>query len=98
MNDHLRNLAGLDRVIHEPGRLIIVALLFAVEEADFRYLLNETGMNKGTLSSHLARLEAEKYVNIEKTYRGKIPLTILRLTESGRRAFQDYRVKLKGAL
>jgi DNA-binding MarR family transcriptional regulator len=98
MNDHLRNLAGLDRVIHEPGRLIIVALLFAVEEADFRYLLNETGMNKGTLSSHLARLEAEKYVDIEKTYRGKIPLTILRLTESGRRAFQDYRVKLKGAL
>ncbi len=98
MNDHLRNLTGLDRVIHEPGRLIIVALLFAVEEADFRYLLTETGMNKGTLSSHLARLEAERYVDIEKTYRGKIPLTILRLTESGRRAFQDYRVKLKGAL
>jgi DNA-binding MarR family transcriptional regulator len=88
----------VDRVIHEPGRLMIVALLFAVERADFLYLLHETEMNKGTLSSHLSRLEEAGYVEIVKTFRGKIPQTLLSLTDSGRTAFAEYRKKLKGAL
>lgn len=50
MNQQIRTIADLDRVIHEPGRLMIVALLFAVDRSDFLYLLHETGMNKGTLS------------------------------------------------
>lgn len=98
MNDRLRGLAGLNRVIHEPGRLAIVALLSAVEEADFLYLLNETGLTKGNLSSHLSKLEAAGYVKIEKTYRQKIPLTICRLTATGRTAFQRYRTALKEGL
>ena len=84
MKEQIRHIAGLDRVIHEPGRLMVVALLFAVERADFLYLLNETGLNKGTLSSHLSRLEEEGYIQVEKTYRGKVPQTLLRLTDSGR--------------
>jgi hypothetical protein len=56
MNEQLRAIAGLDRVIHEPGRMTIVALLAAVEECDFLYLLRETELNKGNLSSHLAKL------------------------------------------
>jgi DNA-binding transcriptional ArsR family regulator len=95
MNDQVRNIAALDRVIHEPGRLMIAALLFAVAECDFLYLLNETEMNKGTLSSHLSKLEEAGYVEIEKTYRGKVPQTILRLTREGRAAFTEYRRKLK---
>jgi DNA-binding MarR family transcriptional regulator len=98
MNAHLRNISELDRVIHEPGRLIIVALLSAVEECDFLYLQHETELNKGTLSSHLARLEEAGYVEIEKTYRGKVPRTLLRLTPAGRAAFEDYRKKMKAAL
>lgn len=98
MNSHLRNISELDRVIHEPGRLIIVALLSAVEECDFLYLQHESQLNKGTLSSHLARLEEASYVEIEKTYRGKVPRTLLRLTPSGRAAFEDYRKKMKAAL
>ncbi|HUA58320.1 MAG TPA: transcriptional regulator [Verrucomicrobiae bacterium] len=98
MNPQLRNIADLDRVIHEPGRLMIVALLFAVERSDFLYLLHETGMNKGTLSSHLSKLEEAGYVEIEKTYRGKVPQTLLRLTSAGRKAFEQYRRKLKEAL
>ena len=55
-------------------------------------------MNKGTLSGHLARLEESGYIQIEKTFRGKIPRTLLRLTDKGRAAFADYRKKLKQAL
>jgi DNA-binding transcriptional ArsR family regulator len=93
-----RELAELDRVIHEPGRLAVVALLSAVAEADFLYLLNETGLTKGNLSSHLAKLESAGYVELEKTYRGKLPLTICRLTAAGRHAFERYRQALKRSL
>ena len=98
MNQQIRNIADLDRVIHEPGRLMIVALLFAVDRADFLYLQHETAMNKGTLSSHLSRLEEAGYVEVVKTYRGKVPQTLLHLTDAGRTAFEQYRRKLKGAL
>jgi DNA-binding MarR family transcriptional regulator len=98
MNQQTRMIADLDRVIHEPGRLMIVALLFAVEGSDFLYLQHETGMNKGTLSSHLSRLEEAAYIEVTKTYRGKVPQTLLRLTDAGRKAFEEYRHKLKEAL
>jgi DNA-binding MarR family transcriptional regulator len=98
MNDQVRVFAELDRVIHEPGRLMIVALLSVVKECDFLYLLHETNLNKGTLSSHLTRLEEAGYIEIEKTYRGKVPQTLLRLTGSGRTAFEAYRKGLKKAL
>jgi len=77
---------------------MIVALLFAVDRCDFLYLQHETEMNKGTLSSHLSRLEEAGYVEVVKTYRGKVPQTLLRLTEDGREAFQKYRKKLRKAL
>jgi DNA-binding MarR family transcriptional regulator len=98
MNKQIRTLSELDRVIHEPGRLIIIALLSALEECDYRYLVHETEMNKGTMSGHLARLEEAGYIQIEKTFRGKIPRTLLRLTANGRAAFADYRKKLKQSL
>lgn len=98
MNEQLRAIAALDRVVHEPGRLMILALLSAVKECDFLYLMHETELNKGNLSSHLGRLEEAGYVEIEKTYRGKVPQTVLRLTGSGRAAFEEYRRGLKAAL
>lgn len=98
MNQQIRSIAELDRVIHEPGRLMIAALLFAVEKSDFLYLQHETGMNKGTLSSHISRLEEAAYVEVTKTYRGKVPQTLLQLTPAGRKAFEHYRRKLKQAL
>lgn len=98
MNDPIKNIAELDRVIHEPARLMIVAILSEVEEADFLYLLRETGMSKGNLSSHLSRLEASHYVEVTKTYRGKIQMTLCRLTVEGRTAFDEYRATLKASL
>jgi DNA-binding transcriptional ArsR family regulator len=95
MNDGIRTIGELDRIIHEPGRLMIVALLSGVEKADFLFLQNQTAMNKGTLSSHLSRLEEAGYVEVVKTYRGKVPQTLLSLTGTGREAFEDYRKKMR---
>ena len=55
-------------------------------------------MTKGNLSSHLMRLEEAGHVQIEKTFRGKIPLTLARLTPEGRSAFQSYRQSMNGLL
>jgi DNA-binding transcriptional ArsR family regulator len=98
MSDDFRSMMSIDRIIHEPARLIIVAILYAVESADFLYLLREAGLTKGNLSSHLSRLEDAGYVDIEKTFQGKIPRTICRLTDSGRVAFEGYRKRLKRAI
>jgi DNA-binding transcriptional ArsR family regulator len=73
MTSGLRDLTDLDRVIHEPARLMIVSLLYVSKDADFIFLQRETGLTKGNLSSHLARLEAAGYVRIEKMFRGKPP-------------------------
>ena len=90
MSTTLQELATLDRVIHEPARLMIMTVLYAVSEADFIYLQNECGLTQGNLSSHLARLEDEHYVLVTKTFKGKYPLTICSLTEKGRKAFEEY--------
>ena len=89
---------NLDRVIHEPARLVIVGLLAAVKEADFLWIQRESGLTKGNLSGHLSKLEEAKYVQIEKTYRGKVPLTLLRLTKDGKAAFDAYRRNMNGLL
>ena len=94
MSAKLRALADVDRVIHEPARTMIVAILYSLESADFLYLQREAGLTKGNLSAHLTKLEAAGYVSLEKTFRGKIPLTLCRLTETGRAAFSAYRQQL----
>jgi DNA-binding MarR family transcriptional regulator len=98
MNAGVSHIGDIDRVVHEPGRLMIVALLYAVKHADFLYLQHETALNKGTLSSHLSRLEEAGYVSIEKTFQGKIPRTLLQLTAAGRTAFEKYRRDLRRVL
>jgi len=98
MNEDARSITDLDRLIHEPARLAIMSILFAAEEADFLFLLREAGLTKGNLSAHLTRLEEAGYVKIEKTFRGKLPQTICRLTPAGREAFEGYRKQLKSFL
>ena len=98
MNDKVKDLIDVDRLIHEPARLMIVAVLSAVEKADFLYLLTATELTKGNLSSHLSRLEEAGYVEIEKTFDGKTPRTLCRLTEEGEAALSAYRQQMKGVL
>ena len=98
MNDALRSLMDIDRVIHEPARLMILVVLSAVEEADFLYLLNVTGLTKGNLSAHLSRLEEAGYVAVDKSFVGKVPRTVGRLTAQGREALEAYRGQMRAVM
>jgi DNA-binding MarR family transcriptional regulator len=84
-------IADIDRLVHEPARLMILTILCVVESADFLYLMRQTGLTRGNLSSHLSKLEAAGYVEVQKEFVDKIPRTLLRLTDQGREAFQTYR-------
>jgi len=89
---------GIDRLVHEPARLHILTLLSVVESADFLFVMRQTGLTKGNLSSHMAKLETAGYVEVKKEFVEKIPHTLLRITGSGRAALQAYREKMTRAL
>jgi DNA-binding MarR family transcriptional regulator len=85
------NIPDFDRLIHEPSRLAIMAVLFACESTDFTYLLNATELTKGNLSSHVKKLEEAGYVDIHKGYKGNYPHRTYSLTKQGRKKFAEYR-------
>jgi DNA-binding MarR family transcriptional regulator len=86
----LRGLGQIDRVVHEPARLMILMVLYSFEYADFTFLVNATELTDGNLSSRLAKLEKAGYVEIEKGYTGKKPRTTIRLKPDGREAVESY--------
>jgi DNA-binding MarR family transcriptional regulator len=94
----LRSLAEVDRIVHEPARLMILLVLYTVEVADFTFLINATELTDGNLSSHLSKLEAAGYVEVDKGFSGKKPRTRLRLTKLGRQAVENYRSTMQQAL
>lgn len=85
----------LDPAIHAPARLMILAYLAAVVTADFTFLLNQTGLTRGNLSTHISRLEEEGYIAVNKEFVDRIPRTLYTLTESGRNAIDDYRQNMR---
>ncbi len=97
-NFALSGFTEIDRIVHEPARLAIMALLYVVDSADFTFLMNQTGLSWGNLSAHMTRLEEAGYIEVEKSFKGRRPNTTLRLTPAGRAAFREYRQKLKQML
>jgi DNA-binding MarR family transcriptional regulator len=95
---NLSTLSELDRLVHEPARLAVIALLYVVESADFTFLMNQTGLTWGNLSAHLSKLEEAGYLEVTKSFKGRRPNTSLRLTAAGRSAFQEYRRNLRQVL
>lgn len=95
MGSHIPSLTDVDRLVHEPSRSVVLAILVAVKSADFLYLLRETKLTKGNLTIHLSKLEKAGFIRIEKTYRGKTPLTLCHITNKGRKAFDLYCSQLK---
>ena len=93
--DELPSIPKIDKLIHEPARLMIMANLFVVESADFLWLMRQTELSWGNLSSHMSKLEAAGYIDVEKKFVGKRPNTRLHLTDKGRAAFQEYRQGMK---
>ena len=94
----LHPLADIDPLIHAPARLMVLTYLYVVESADYVFLMRLTGLTWGNLSTHLTRLEEAGYVAIEKEFRGKKPHSMVRLTDRGRTAFQEYKARLQQVL
>ena len=86
--------AEIDRLVHEPARLHILTVLSLVEGADFLFLMRQTGLTKGNLSSHLAKLETANYVEIQKEFVEKIPHTVMKIRPKGLEALQAYRQQM----
>ncbi len=91
----LRPFEQLDAAIHAPARLIILAFLGAVDSADFTFLLNQTGLTRGNLSTHVSRLEEAGYVEVKKEFVDRIPRTLYKLTNEGRMAIDQYRENMQ---
>ena len=89
---------GIDPVIHAPARLKVLAVLAAVETADFLFVLQQTGLTKGNLSSHMSKLEGAGDIEVRKEFVRKIPRTLLKLTEDGRQALKTYRHQMQKML
>lgn len=86
----IRQIVDTDKLIHEPARVVIMSLLNVAESVDFVFLMNHTGLTQGNLSSHLSKLEAASYIEIEKTFVKKRPKTLIRISHKGKQAFSVY--------
>lgn len=91
----LKKIKSVDKIIHEPARLNIMAHLYVIESADFLFIMHQTDLTFGNLSAHMTKLEEAGYIKIKKEFIGKKPHTILKLTKKGRDAFDNYRTQMK---
>lgn len=94
----LPNVDEVDKVIHESARLLIVANLSLVESADFLFIMQQSGLTFGNLSSHMKKLEEAGYIEVQKEFVNRRPKTMLKLTPQGKKAFEEYRQKMQQIL
>ena len=89
---------NLDRIVHEPARFLIMKVLAVVDSADFVYLLSQTHLTQGNLSSHMMKLENAGYVKVKKEFVERKPRTLYKLTVAGKSAFYKYLEQMRGLL
>jgi DNA-binding MarR family transcriptional regulator len=92
------DVSEIDKLIHEPVRLSILAHLYVLDSADALFLKNQIGLTWGNLSTHLKRLEEAGYVEVIKEFIDRKPVTSLRLTNKGRKALHDYKKRMSAFL
>ena len=88
-------LKELNPLLHSELRLGIISILISVEEADFVYLKQETKATAGNLSVQIDKLSKAEYIEVIKTFKGKMPCTLCRITPKGVEAFEEYVEALK---
>ena len=88
----------LNPLLHSQLRLAVMSILMNVEEADFVYLKEKTESTAGNLSVQIDKLSAAGYIEVEKSFKGKKPCTLCRITPAGLKAFEEYVEALKSYL
>ena len=89
-NENVVRILEVDKTIHEPARMVILSFLYVLKEADFLFLLSQTGLTQGNLSSHLTRLEDAGLIKSKKSFIGRRPRTRLSMTGDGIEKFEAY--------
>ncbi|MBT3363927.1 MAG: transcriptional regulator [Chloroflexi bacterium] len=97
-DDNREPFAQIDKLVHEPARLMIMSYLYVTDSVDAVFLIKQTGLTWGNLSAHLRRLESAGYVEITKEFIGKKPHTMISLAEGGKSAFEAYRANMTQVL
>lgn len=85
----------LDPLLHSQLRLAVMSLLISMESAEFTHIREKTGATAGNLSVQLDKLSEAGYIAVEKSFRGKKPLTTCKVTRKGLKAFEEYVHALK---
>ena len=80
----------LDPLLHSQLRLAVMSILISVDEADFVYLRKETGATAGNLSVQIEKLKEAGYIDVNKSFKGKMPCTTCIITQKGISAFETY--------
>ncbi len=83
-------LKELDPLLHSQLRLGVMSLLISVDSAEFTWLKEKTNSTAGNLSVQLDKLSEAGYISIEKSFKGKKPLTTCKITKQGLKAFEEY--------
>ena len=96
--DILLTAGEIDKVVHEPARLMILSMLYVIDSADFVFLQSQTGLTRGNLSTHMSRLEEEGYIHVKKEFIGRKPTTTYSISKEGRTALEIYRERMKRIL
>lgn len=88
----------LNPLLHSELRLAVMSILVGVEDADFVFIREQTGATAGNLSVQIDKLQKAGYITVEKGFKGKMPRTVCRITDVGRKAFEEYVTTLKSYL
>ena len=83
-------LKELNPLLHSQLRLAIMSILMNCEEASFVYIKEQTQATAGNLSVQLDKLVSAGYITVEKKFQGKKPLTLCSVTDTGKKAFEEY--------
>ncbi len=95
IKDSLKDIIDIDKLIHEPARLLIMSYLIITESADFIFLRSQINLTWGNLSSHIKKLEEVGYVKVIKKFIKKKPHSMVSITELGKKNYREYREKMK---
>jgi len=88
----------INKIIHEPARLVIIKFLYVLESADMLFLKKHTALSWGNLSAHVSRLKSAGYLSTEKDFINNKPHTLLRITDAGKESFESYRENMRNLL
>lgn len=91
-------MSKLNSLLHQELRLAIISFLVNVEWVNFKKLIEITGATKGNLSVQISKLQKEEYLEVRKSFAGSYPLTECKITEKGKKEFENYVTQLKALL